>query len=197
MRRSKSEPLNPVDLVHRFEQLHKWAFSVALWKLVPAIQIHDLTEQREFLHSARQQVAPLAHDFIDRTAALRSARLRDNAEGAMHVASLHDRDKSARLPRGKRLLANCLLRAGLLGDINDRESRIVHRAIRQRDWQLRPGILSHDDFFDIIGHAMEFLRSDHKIDMRQILQQRLAARLRHAAEETEDNVWPLFRNAPQ
>ena len=44
---------------------------------------------------------------------------------------------------------------------------------------------------------MEFLRPDDKIDMRQIFEQRLPARLCHAAEEAENNVRPLFRNAAE
>ena len=90
MRRSKAEPLQSVDPVHRFEQLHKWTFIVDLWNSVPPVQIHDLPEQRYFLHSPSHQVAHFAHDLIDRTAPLRSARLRNDAKGAMHVASLHD-----------------------------------------------------------------------------------------------------------
>ena len=44
---------------------------------------------------------------------------------------------------------------------------------------------------------MEFLGPDYKIDVRQIFEQRGTARLRHAAEETENNVRSLFRNAAQ
>ena len=44
---------------------------------------------------------------------------------------------------------------------------------------------------------MEFLGPDDKIDMRQILEQGFAARLSHAAKETEHNMWPLFRHATE
>jgi hypothetical protein len=44
---------------------------------------------------------------------------------------------------------------------------------------------------------MEFLGPDNKIDMGQILEQRFAARLSHAAKETEHNMWSLFRHATE
>ena len=45
MRRRKTETLKTIDRMHRFEQLHKWTFAIAFLKVVPTIQIHDLTEQ--------------------------------------------------------------------------------------------------------------------------------------------------------
>ena len=44
---------------------------------------------------------------------------------------------------------------------------------------------------------MKLLCANDKIDMRQILQQRHAARLGHAAEEPEDHVRPFFRQPPE
>ena len=126
MRRGKTQSLQPIDLVHRFEQLHKWTFIINLRKLVTAIQVYDLPEQSDFLHSARHQAAHFAHDLIYRTAALRSARLRDDAEGAMHVASLHDRNESGRLPEHEWLVANRRLRAGFLANVNNGKAQIVH-----------------------------------------------------------------------
>ena len=61
----------------------------------------------------------------------------------------------------------------------------------------RPTIFSRNKFVNVIGDAMKFLRADHKIDMWQIFYQRFAARLRHAAKETENNVRPLFRHPTQ
>ena len=49
----------------------------------------------------------------------------------------------------------------------------------------------------IIRYPMEFLRPNHKIDMRYLFQQLGAARLRHAAEEPEHHVGPLFGHATQ
>src|SRR5439155_20011679 len=185
MRRSKAEPLKPVDPVHRFEQLHKWAFIVDLRNSVPAVQIHNLSEQRDFLHSARHQIAYFAHDLIYRTTTLRSARLRDDAKCAMHIASLHDRNESGRLASCKLLLANCLLRAGFLRNINNREARVIHSAVAGIDDFGDAVALPRDQFVHVIRVAMEFLSPDDEVDMRQILQQRLATGLPHAAKETE------------
>jgi hypothetical protein len=44
---------------------------------------------------------------------------------------------------------------------------------------------------------MKFLCTNHQIDMRQSLQERPAARLRHASEEPEDDVRTLFGHAAQ
>src|SRR6266516_2608261 len=203
MRRSKAQPLQPVDLVHRFEQLHKRTFIVDLRKFAPAVQIHNLSEQRDFLHSLRDQVANFAHNFINGTAALRATRLWDDAEGATHVAALHDRNESGRLPRCELLLANCRLRAALFGDIDDRETQIVHWEGRTAGASVpiragaRPSIFLRDKFFHIVSDAMESLSPDDEVDMRQILQQRLATGLRHAAKETEYNVRPLFCDAAE
>ena len=85
--------------MHGLEQLHERTLAVGLRKLVPAIQVHDLTEQRDFLHTTPNEFTHLAHNLFDRAAALGAARLRHNAEGAMHVAALHDGNESGRLAR--------------------------------------------------------------------------------------------------
>src|SRR5436309_14954841 len=107
MRRSKAQSLQAFDFVHGFQQLHKWTFIINLRKFVPAIQVHDLPEQSDFLHSARRQAAYFAQNLIDRTAALRSARLRDDPEGAMHVASLHHRNETDRPSSRLSLRGSC------------------------------------------------------------------------------------------
>src|SRR2546430_3191122 len=43
----------------------------------------------------------------------------------------------------------------------------------------------------VVRHAMELLCSDDKIDMRQVLEQRLAARLGHAAKKPEHDFRAL------
>ena len=82
----------------------------------------------------------------------------------MHVASLHDRNESGRLPGRELLFADCFLRARLFFNIDDRKSQIVHAVAGVAD----PGYnaLSFHELFDVIGDAMEFLRPHDKIDMR-------------------------------
>ena len=57
--------------------------------------------------------------------------------------------------------------------------------------------LLRNQFIHVIGDAMELLRPDDEIDMRQILEQGFAARLSHAAKETKHHMWPLFRHATE
>src|SRR6267154_6359626 len=61
MRGSKPEPFEALNFINRFQQLHKGTFALAFRELVAAIQIYDLPEQRDFLHSACDQVAHLSH----------------------------------------------------------------------------------------------------------------------------------------
>src|SRR5437763_7537337 len=76
------------------------------WEFVPSIKIHDLPEQCDFFHTARDQFAHLVYDFVDSAAAFGPARPRHDTKRAMHVAALHDRDERGRLLRSERLLAN-------------------------------------------------------------------------------------------
>src|SRR4030095_7605011 len=124
MRRGKTKALQALDFVHGLEQLHKRTFAIALRKLVAAVQVHDLSKQSDFLLSVPNQTAHFVDDFIDGTASLSAARLRDNAESAMHVASLHDRNESGRLPGHQLLIANRRLRAGFFPNIHSRELSI-------------------------------------------------------------------------
>ena len=105
----------------------------------------------------------------------------------MHVAALHDGNERGRLFRCEGLFANCFLGARFLRNIDNGKTGIVHPSIS----------LSFQRILHVIGHAMKFLRAHDKIDMRQIFEQRLAARLRHAAKKTEDNVRPVFRHASE
>ena len=101
------------------------------------VKIHDLPEQRNLFHAARNEIAHFIHDFVNGTAAFRPARLRHDAECAVHVATLHDRDKRRRLPRRELLLANHRLRPGFLRDIDDRKARIVHPVLHCTSYVVR------------------------------------------------------------
>src|SRR5215471_7818744 len=108
--------------MHSLEQLDEGSFALALWKFVTPVQIHNLAEQRDFFHAMRDQIAHFAYDLVNRTAAFHTARLRHNAKGAMHIASLDNGDKRRGLPRRQLLIANCRLRADFLCDIDDRKT---------------------------------------------------------------------------
>src|SRR4030095_6683922 len=129
MRRGKTKALQALDFVHGLAQTTQRTFGIALRNLVAAVQVHDLSKQSNFLHSAPNQTAHFVDDFIDGTASLSAARLRDNTEGAMHVASLHDRNESGRLPGHELLIANRRLRAGFFPNIDNRELSILHSVL--------------------------------------------------------------------
>src|SRR5581483_10579770 len=99
MRRRKPDALEPLDFVNRFQQLYKGSFTVAFRQLMAAIEVYDLTEQGDFLHTIRDQAAHFCHDLVDRTTPFRAACLRNDTKRAMHVASLHDGDERAGLFR--------------------------------------------------------------------------------------------------
>jgi hypothetical protein len=101
----------------------------------------------------------------------------------MHVAPLHDGNERRGLPRRQRVIANRLLRARLLLGIDDGKTRVVHRL---------PLPALCENFFDVIGHAVELLCAHHEIDMSHSLHQLCPAALRHAAQETENHLRPLF-----
>src|SRR5438132_13317887 len=44
---------------------------------------------------------------------------------------------------------------------------------------------------------MKLLRANNEVDMWQILEERSAARLCHAAKKTKNNVWPLVGDASE
>src|SRR3984893_16974515 len=183
MGRSKTEPVQSLDLMHRFEQLHERGFTVAFREFVTAVKINDLTEQRNFLHTVSHQLLHFPHDLRDRSAAFGSARLRHDTEGAMHVASLHDGNESGRLFCGEFLFANRFLRTGFFINIDDGKSWIVPA----------PGGAFFEEILHIVRDAMKLLGADDKIDMRQMLQERAGACLRQATKKTKNHMRPGSR----
>src|SRR2546423_9635685 len=111
VRGRKAQAFQTIDSMNGFEQLNERTLAVDGREFVPAIQIHDLTQKRDFFHSARDESSYFAYDFVDRTAALRTARPGHDAKGAMHVAPLHDRNKRGRLPLLQLVIANRFGRA--------------------------------------------------------------------------------------
>src|SRR6202011_3671002 len=77
------------------------------------------------------------------------------------------------------------LGSGFLLNIDDREPWVVHRAMP----------FSFHGRVYVIGDAVKLLCADNKIDMRQVFENRSAARLSHASEETENDVGALVCHA--
>ena len=159
-------------------------------ELVPAIEIHNLPEQGHFAHAARDQVPHLGHDLADPPRPLPSPREGDDAVGAHHIAPLHDRDEGRGLPLRQHMLADGLLRAGLLLHIDDGKADIVHQLLAQPQ-------LAAVERIDVLGHAMKLLRAHDEIDVPHIAGQLIAAALRHAAEKAEDHLGPVLAQPPE
>ena len=156
-------------------------FPFRFFELVPAVKIHDLPEQRDLLRRPRAtRPAHFPYDFGNRARPLGPPPRRGHdAERAVHVAALHDRDESRGLPIAQRMLANeGLLRRGLLVGIDDRRAPLVSNC--------RGKLPPSQQFVHVVGHAMEFLRADDEIDRHgQLFGQLRAAALRHAAHQSK------------
>ena len=50
------------------------------------------------------------------------------------------------------------------------------------------GLAGGAEIVEVAGHLVEFLRADDQVDVGQLVEQRGAAVLRHAAEDAEDEV---------
>ena len=143
----------------------------------PSVARHDLAEQGDFLHAAGDEFAAFGEDVGNGAAAFLAARGRHDAEGAMLVAALHDADK-----RGDGFLGVPVQQMFANGAFAPLLFRNVH------DFLLPTG----DDVVEVICGAMKFLRADDEVNIRQAVNQLLAAALRHAAHETEDDVGPVL-----
>ena len=67
--------------------------------IAPAIGVHVLAEQRDFLHALRGQVGDLGQHVVERARDFLAARVGHDAEAAVLAAAFHDRDEGARRPR--------------------------------------------------------------------------------------------------
>jgi len=66
---------------------------------VATVEIDDLPEQGDLFHALAGERFDLRDDLRDGPGTLRPARARHDAEGAMHVATLHDRNEGGDLVR--------------------------------------------------------------------------------------------------
>ena len=134
----------------------------------------------------RREMADFAHDIGDGASAFLAARIRNDAERATHVAALHDGNEGAGFVRLRNVVADGVLRAFLLG-------RVAHAGTAQR-----VGGIIHagfqpplEDGVHILENLVVFLRADDDIQIRQGFEKLLAARLRHAAHEAVNDVFPV------
>ena len=153
-----------------------------------AVARHDLPEQRNLPHPAGGEGEAFGHDGVHRARAFVAAGLRDNAERAVHVAALLDRDegrdlalhRTVRIRLGREVVFDRVLRTRFFADVDD---RLAHRHAR---------LPRRAEVVEMARHLVELLGSDDEIEIRQLLQQRRPAVLRHAAEDPEHEVRLTF-----
>ena len=146
-------------------------------KLMASVKVHDLSEQRDFLHAARDQLAHFA------------------ARSRRSVGCVPHRACAGTMQNVQCMLQPCMMETNavawrcverLVADGRSAEpasssvsrngkTRIIH--------PMRPLFLQQ--LFDVIRDAMKFLRANDEVEMRQNREERVAPRLRHAAEKTE------------
>ena len=78
------------------------------------------------------------------------------------------------------MVADGVLRAGLLGDV---DNRVAH-------WHA--GRAGGAQVVEIAGHLVKLLGADDEVDVGQLVEQRRAAVLRHAAKDAEDELRLAF-----
>ena len=149
-----------------------------------AIQVHDLPKKCHLLHTVRDESANFGDDLSNGAATFRSACARHDAKAPMHIAALHDGNECGGLLRRQRLFTNRGLRTGFFLYVHNRITRIIHAA---EAWITDAGhsTFVQNQIIDVVGYAMKFLCADHKIKMRNFLQQFRAARLGHAAKKSK------------
>src|SRR5277367_725091 len=91
MRGGEPETLETGDLLERFQQLDEWTLPLKGGEFMAPIEIHDLAEQGYLLDPLVDEGFNLGDNFVRRSATFVTARVRDNAERAMHITPLHNR----------------------------------------------------------------------------------------------------------
>ena len=84
------------------------------------------------------------------------------------------------MPLVQHMVANGVLRAGLLGNVDD---RVAHG---------HAGHAGGAEVVQIAGHLVKLLGADDEVDVGQQVEQRGAAVLRHAPQDAEDELRPAF-----
>ena len=186
VRRGEPDPLDAVDRVHAFQQLHEGRDAAGVRVIAPAVAGHDLAQQGDLAHAAFGQRPAFRDDVVHRPGTLVAPGLGHDAERAIHVAALLDGNECRDLPLGPdravflrpggQVILDRVLRAGFFRDIDDggadRQSRLAGRA----------------QVVEIARHLVKFLRADDQVEVGQLFEQRRPAVLRHATEDPEHEV---------
>ena len=177
MRGGEADALNALDGMHALNQLDEGRDAIGMRVVAPAVTGDDLPEERELAHAPLRQLSALGHDLVHGPRALVAARLGHDAERAVHVAALLDRDEGADLSLVHlKMVADRVLRTRLFPDIHDaRPDR-------------HPGGAGRPQVIEVVGHLVKLLRADDQVDIGQGIEERGPTVLRHAAEDPEHEV---------
>src|SRR5437867_3716294 len=93
MGRSKADAFQAFDLVDGFEQLNEGGFALIWREFALGVAGDDLAQQSNFFDPTSNQFAAFSDNISNGPAALLAAGVRDNAEGAVLIAALHDADE--------------------------------------------------------------------------------------------------------
>ena len=176
MRRGEADALNALERVHLFQQLYERRDATGVDVITAAVARDDLAEERDLLHAAGGEGAALGHDVVHRPRALVAAGFGHDAERAVHVAALLDGNEGADLVLGEFVVADGVLRAGLLGQVHDGLA------------EGHAGVPGGPEIVEVVRDLVEFLGADDQVHVGQLVEQRDPAVLRHAAEDPEDEV---------
>ena len=126
----EADAVEAVEVVELVEELHEGAATVEGGESFDAVAVNDLAEEGDFFDALGDEAADFVDDFGDGSRAFFAAGVGDDAEGAFHIAALHDANKSCGLARGDGLVADGVLAIGFFGDVDDAEALVVHAAFQ-------------------------------------------------------------------
>src|SRR3954470_4618224 len=87
VRSGETDALQPLNFMHRFEQLHERGLAIFSRNGALAITGHDLPQQSDLLHAAPGQLSAFGNNVSNGAASLFPARIWDNAKCAVLVAA--------------------------------------------------------------------------------------------------------------
>ena len=132
-------------------------------------RVHGLSEELDLQGPLAEQAAGLVHDVAQPAIALAPARAGNDAERAVLVAALDDRDRGAVRHRARD-------RAGRVDDLVRVEARLTG-----------PVVLFLDAAQDR-RQGLDASRPEHEVDLRQALEKSLPFLLRDAAADAEHGI---------
>ena len=172
VRRGEANAGDALDGVDLLDELHEGRDAVGVGVVAAAVGSDDLSEQGDLAHAALGEGAAFGDDLVHGAGAFVAAGFGNDAERAVHVAALLDGHERGDLAlAGLEVVANGVLRTGLLGDIHDAGA----------DGQA--GLAGGANVVEITGDLVKFLRADDEVKVGQTLKNFGAAVLGHAAED--------------